>query len=77
MALLFAENGCDVFLRDPSNEAMEKVLDQAKKDNVAEKLSKYQDNESLCKVRVCFHSSGVFCSLEAFLACCVPLRKSI
>ncbi|KXT01241.1 hypothetical protein AC578_3801 [Pseudocercospora eumusae] len=49
MALLFAEKGCDVFLRDPSNEAMKKVLDQAKKDNVGEKLSEYQDNESLCK----------------------------
>ncbi|EME83725.1 uncharacterized protein MYCFIDRAFT_85077 [Pseudocercospora fijiensis CIRAD86] len=49
MALLFAENGCDVFLRDPSSEAMSKVLDQAKKDNVSEKISKYQDNESLCK----------------------------
>lgn len=59
MALLFAENGCNVYLRDPSNEAMNKVLDQAKKDNVGEKLSKYQDNESLCKVCVNSHPFAI------------------
>lgn len=48
MGLLFAENGCDVFLRDPSNDAMDKVLDSAKKDGVGNKLSKYQDDKSLC-----------------------------
>ncbi|USW48946.1 Putative 6-phosphogluconate dehydrogenase, NAD(P)-binding domain superfamily [Septoria linicola] len=49
MALLFAENGCDVVLRDPSNDAMDKVLDTAKKDNVGDKLSKAQSDEELCK----------------------------
>ncbi|CAK4031268.1 6-phosphogluconate dehydrogenase (decarboxylating) like [Lecanosticta acicola] len=49
MALLFAENGCDVLLQDPSNEAMDKVLQQAEKDGVGEKLSKYQDYASMCR----------------------------
>jgi 6-phosphogluconate dehydrogenase len=48
MGLLFAEKGCDVFLRDPSDEAMEKVLTQSQKDGVGNKLSKYHDDESLC-----------------------------
>lgn len=49
MALLFAENGCDVLLKDPSNEAMDKVMNMAQKDHVQSKVTKYQDYESLCK----------------------------
>lgn len=49
MALLFAENGCDVLLQDPSNEAMDKVLAQAEKDGVGNKVSKYQDYASMCR----------------------------
>lgn len=49
MALLFAENGCEVLLQDPSDAAMDGVIEQAKKDGVGEKLSKYQDYESMCK----------------------------
>lgn len=49
MALLFAEHGCDVVLRDPSDEAMDKVLDAAKKDNVGNKISKSQSDEEMCK----------------------------
>jgi 6-phosphogluconate dehydrogenase len=49
MALLFAENGCHVLLKDPSNQAMDKVIKQAKEDGVGEMMSKYQDYESLCK----------------------------
>ncbi|SMY18616.1 unnamed protein product [Zymoseptoria tritici ST99CH_1A5] len=48
MALLFAENGCSVCLQDPSDEAMKRVIAQAEKDNVGDKLSKYSDYESLC-----------------------------
>lgn len=49
MALLFAENGISVLLKDPSNEAMDKVLSSAKSDGVSSKISKYQDYKSLCQ----------------------------
>ncbi|EME46804.1 hypothetical protein DOTSEDRAFT_70693 [Dothistroma septosporum NZE10] len=49
MALLFAENGCEVSLQDPSNDAMDKVIAQGKKDKVPSKISKYQDYKSLCE----------------------------
>lgn len=49
MALLFAENGCHVSLEDPSEEAMDAIIEQAKKDGVAEKMSKHKDYKSLCE----------------------------
>ncbi|KAF2168464.1 hypothetical protein M409DRAFT_65435 [Zasmidium cellare ATCC 36951] len=49
MALLFAEKGCEVLLKDPSNEAMVKVIEQGKKDGVGNSITKYQTYEDLCK----------------------------
>lgn len=49
MAELFAEKGIHVSLRDPSSKAMDKIIESAKKDGVADMLSKYEDDESLCK----------------------------
>lgn len=49
MALLFAENGCNVVLQDPSNDAMDKVLKQAKEDGVGDKLSKGEDYKNMCE----------------------------
>ncbi|KAK4504355.1 hypothetical protein PRZ48_005271 [Zasmidium cellare] len=49
MALLFAEKGCEVLLKDPSNEAMDKVIEQGKKDGVGNQITKYQTYEDLCK----------------------------
>lgn len=57
MALLFAEKGLHVLLKDPSNEAMDKVLKSAKSDGVADKISKYQDYKSLCQA---FDSTKTF-----------------
>jgi len=48
MALLFAENGVHVCLEDPSESAMDKVLEHAKKDGVSDKLSKHTDYKELC-----------------------------
>ncbi|KAJ9636353.1 hypothetical protein H2199_008028 [Coniosporium tulheliwenetii] len=49
MALLFAENGIEVSLQDPSVEAMDLIIETAKKDEIpAERLKKYTDYESLC-----------------------------
>lgn len=42
MALLFAENGIEVSLQDPSVEAMDLVIKTAKKDEIPpERLKKY------------------------------------
>ena len=48
MALLFAEKGCLVSLKDSSSEAMDKIIEQAKKDGVGERVRKYDDYDSLC-----------------------------
>lgn len=48
MALLFAENGLEVSLSDPSEQAMDKVVDKAKKDGFGERIKKFKDYKSLC-----------------------------
>ncbi|KAL1304030.1 hypothetical protein AAFC00_000468 [Neodothiora populina] len=49
MALLAAEKGCEVSLQDPSEKAMDTIIEQAEKDNVAKKMHKYTDYKSLCE----------------------------
>lgn len=49
MALLFAENGLHVSLEDPSEEAMDGLLEQAKKEGFGDRLSKHTDYKSLCE----------------------------
>ncbi|OCL06297.1 6-phosphogluconate dehydrogenase-like protein [Glonium stellatum] len=48
MALLFAENGLEVSLSDPSEQNMDKVVDKAKKDGFGERIKKFKDYKSLC-----------------------------
>ena len=47
MALLFAEQGFHVSLNDPSTEAMEGILESAKKDGVQDRMQKFDDYKSL------------------------------
>lgn len=50
MALLFAEKGIQVSLQDPSSEAMDGILEQAKKDGIENgRMSKHEDYKSLCE----------------------------
>ena len=42
MALLFAENGLEVSLSDASEQAMDKVVDKAKKDGFGERIKKFK-----------------------------------
>ena len=49
MALLFAEQGYHVSLQDPTSEAMDSILESAKKDGLADRMKKYNDYASLCK----------------------------
>lgn len=42
MALLFAENGLEVSLSDPSEQAMDKVIEKAKKDGFGERVKKFK-----------------------------------
>jgi len=49
MALLFAENGCEVLLQDPDPKAMDKVVTQGKEDQIESRITGYTDYESLCK----------------------------
>ncbi|KAG9858396.1 6PGD-domain-containing protein, partial [Aureobasidium melanogenum] len=48
MALLFAENGCHVSLEDPSEEAMDGIIKQAKEEGFGDRISKHSDYKSLC-----------------------------
>ena len=48
MALLFAEQGFQVSLNDPSTEAMDGILRSAKQDGVQDRMQKFNDYESLC-----------------------------
>ncbi|KAI2474719.1 6-phosphogluconate dehydrogenase decarboxylating [Pyrenophora tritici-repentis] len=48
MALLFAEIGVHVSLSDPSEEAMDAVIEKAEKQGYNGKVQKYKDYESLC-----------------------------
>ena len=50
MALLAAEKGIHVSLEDPSEKAMDTIIDQAKKDGIDQNLfSKHNDYKSLCE----------------------------
>lgn len=49
MALLFAEKGLHVSLEDPSTEAMDTILEQAKQEGFGERVSKHSDYKSLCE----------------------------
>ncbi|KAL7777922.1 hypothetical protein CFE70_004595 [Pyrenophora teres f. teres 0-1] len=48
MALLFAEIGVHVSLSDPSEEAMDAVIEKAEKQGYNGKVQKYKDYKSLC-----------------------------
>ncbi|KAF1990308.1 6-phosphogluconate dehydrogenase C-terminal domain-like protein [Aulographum hederae CBS 113979] len=48
MALLFAENGLEVSLQDPSKEAMDALKKSAEKQGLGEKTEEYTDYQSLC-----------------------------
>ena len=48
MALLFAEHGIHVSLNDPSDESLNRVLDQANRDHLSNLLSKHTHYASLC-----------------------------
>jgi 6-phosphogluconate dehydrogenase len=41
MALLFAENGIEVSLEDPSEKAMDEIIEAAKKQGFGDKVKKY------------------------------------
>ncbi|OBW69794.1 MAG: Translation machinery associated TMA7 [Aureobasidium pullulans] len=49
MALLFAEKGISVSLQDPSTEAMDIIIKQAKEEGFGDKISKHSDQKSLCE----------------------------
>jgi 6-phosphogluconate dehydrogenase len=49
MAQLFAENGIEVSLEDPSEVAMDGIIELAKKQGFGDKLKKYADYKSLCQ----------------------------
>lgn len=42
MALLFAKNDLEVSLSDPSEQAMDKVVDKAKEDEFGERIRKFK-----------------------------------
>ena len=48
MALLFAEHGVTVLLNDPSEDAIDQLLNQAKKDGLEENLIKHTTYQELC-----------------------------
>jgi 6-phosphogluconate dehydrogenase len=41
MALLFAEHGIEVSLEDPSEKAMDEIIEAAKKQGLGDKVKKY------------------------------------
>ncbi|KAF2124591.1 6-phosphogluconate dehydrogenase C-terminal domain-like protein [Dothidotthia symphoricarpi CBS 119687] len=49
MALLFAEDGVHVSLSDPSEEAMDTIIEKAQKSGYNGKVQKFTDYASLCK----------------------------
>jgi len=49
MALLAAEKGVHVSLQDPSEKAMDAILEQAKKAGIEKSVEKYTDYKSLCE----------------------------
>lgn len=53
MALLFAENGLEVSLSDPSEQAMDKAIDKAKKDGFGERIKKFK-GEKMFSLHITF-----------------------
>jgi len=51
MALLFAENGLGVSLSDSSEQAMDKVINEAKKDGFGERIKKFK-GERMFSLRI-------------------------
>ncbi|KAI9659092.1 MAG: hypothetical protein M1821_002052 [Bathelium mastoideum] len=49
MALLFAENGLHVSLSDPSETAIDYIIQQAKKTGIDDHIHKHKDYKSLCE----------------------------
>lgn len=49
MALLFAENGFQVSLQDPSDENMDRILQEAKDNGIEDRMAKYSSYAELCK----------------------------
>jgi len=48
MAQLFAEHGMSVGLQDPSTDAMDKLIQLARKDGVPNELKRFDDYGTLC-----------------------------
>ena len=48
MSLLFADNGLDVSIYDPSSKNRDKAISNAKKAGYADKVKAYEDHEGLC-----------------------------
>jgi 3-hydroxyacyl-CoA dehydrogenase, NAD binding domain len=55
MALLFAENGLEVSLSDASGQAMDKVVDKAKKDGFGERIKKFKGERMFSLHYFCWH----------------------
>jgi 6-phosphogluconate dehydrogenase len=51
MALLFAENGIEVSLEDPSEKAMGGIIESAKKQGFGDKIKKYTGTSSVLDVK--------------------------
>lgn len=50
MAQLFAEHGYEVGLQDPSTDAMDNIVKEAKKnDKIGDKIKRFDDYASLCE----------------------------
>lgn len=47
--MLFAEKGLHVSLEDPSEKAMDKIIEGAKEEGFGDRISKYTDYKSLCQ----------------------------
>ncbi|QIW99757.1 hypothetical protein AMS68_005275 [Peltaster fructicola] len=49
MGQLFADHGYQVGLQDPSTDAMDKIVKEAKENNIGDKVHRFDDYSSLCK----------------------------
>jgi 6-phosphogluconate dehydrogenase len=49
MALLFAEHDVTVYLEDPSEEQVNSVIENAKKDGIGHKMEKHQHYQEMCQ----------------------------
>lgn len=48
MALLFAEHGLNVSIKDPAEEAMDKIVEEAKKEGFGDRIHPYKKDKDLC-----------------------------